>query len=38
MLFHMIRNLRTDCSGVGFIELSMLVPQAMLLTYWTFGL
>ena len=38
MLFHMIRNLRRDCSGVGFIELSLVAPQLVLLSLYTLGL
>ena len=38
MLFHMIRDLRRDCSGIGYIELSLVAPQLVLLGYYALGL
>lgn len=38
MLFHFIRNLSRDCGGFGIIELSLIAPQVMILTYYAFGL
>lgn len=38
MLFHFIRNLCRDCSGVGIIELSLVAPQLTLLAYYAFDL
>lgn len=38
MLFHFIRNLCRDCSGVGIIELSLIAPQLTILAYYAFDL
>ena len=38
MLFHLIRKLGRDCSGIGYIELSIVAPQMVLLGYYSLGL
>lgn len=38
MLFHFIRNLCRNCSGVGIIELSLIAPQLTILAYYAFDI
>lgn len=38
MLFHFIRDLYRDCSGVAIVELSLIAPQLTILAYFAFDL